>query len=97
MRFEWDPDKAARNLAKHGLSFEQASELFILGGDFLEIFDEAHSMEEERFIAIGPTHAGVILLVYTEGEEDTLRIISARFATRREVALFREYVDGDVK
>lgn len=57
--------------------------------DFLEIFDEAHSVTEERFIAIGPIGDGVVLVVYTEVEEDTMRIISARMATNRERTLYR--------
>ncbi len=61
VRFEWDPDKADANLTKHGVSFEQASELFMSGVDFLEIFDEAHSVVEERFLAIGPIRSGVVL------------------------------------
>lgn len=84
MRFEWDPKKDESNHAKHGVTFEQASALFTSGVDFLEIYDEAHSMVEERFIAIGPIQEGVVLVVYTEVEEDTVRIISARVATSRE-------------
>ena len=83
MRFEWDPDKADANLTKHGVSFEQASELFTSGVDFLEIFDEAHSVVEERFLAIGPIRTGVVLVVWTEVEEDTVRIIRRTAASRR--------------
>jgi uncharacterized DUF497 family protein len=89
VRIEWDPDKAAANLAKHGVSFEQASELFTSGVDFLEIFDEAHSLVEERFWAIGRIRRGLVVVVYTEIDEDTVRIISARMATARERALYR--------
>lgn len=88
MRFAWDPAKAEGNENKHGISFEQACALFTSGADFLEIFDEAHSTEEERIIAIGPIPEGVVLVVYTEVEEDTVRIISARMATKREEALY---------
>ncbi len=45
MRFEWDPEKDKTNRAKHGLSFEEASELFEPGVDYLEIYDEEHSDE----------------------------------------------------
>ena len=54
VRFEWDPTKAEANRQKHGLSFHDAKELFTSGTDFLEIYDEEHSEEENRFIAIGP-------------------------------------------
>ena len=88
MRFEWDLDKAAVNLAKHGVSFEQASELFTSGVDFLEIFDETRSLVEERFWAIGRIRRGLVVVVYAEIDEDTVRIISVRMATARERALY---------
>ena len=93
VHFEWDPDKADANLTKHGVSFEQASELFTSGTDFLEIFDEAHSVVDERFLAIGPIRTGVVLVVWTEVEEDTVRIISARMANRREQALYQAHME----
>ena len=54
MRVEWDEAKNLENRRKHDLSFEEARELFTSGVDYLEIFDEAHSDLEDRFIAIGP-------------------------------------------
>jgi uncharacterized DUF497 family protein len=54
------------------------------GVDYLEIFDDAHSADEERFIAIGPITRGVVLVVWTEQDEDCVRMISARMATKRE-------------
>ncbi len=95
MRFEWDPAKDAANEAKHGLGFEEASELFANGGDYLEILDDPHSVEEERFIAIGPIRRGIVLVVWTERDGDTVRIISARFASRREIGLFHEYMESE--
>jgi uncharacterized protein len=50
----WDDAKNAANLKKHGISLEEASVLFTAGGDYYEIFDEEHSDDEDRFIAIGP-------------------------------------------
>ena len=58
MLFEWDPNKNKVNREKHGLSFDEVKELFTSGTDFLEIYDEEHSDEEDRFIAIGPIAAG---------------------------------------
>lgn len=84
----WDEAKNLANRKKHGLSFEEARELFTSGVDYLEIFDESHSEEEDRFTAIGPIRQGVILVVWMDREEDELRIISARRATRRERSLF---------
>lgn len=76
------------------MSFEQASTLFERGDEYLEIFDEAHSYDEDRFIAIGPISRGIVLVIYTEQEEDIVRIISARFATKREAEMYRSYVGG---
>ncbi|HKE13680.1 MAG TPA: BrnT family toxin [Kofleriaceae bacterium] len=52
--FDWDPTKDEANRRRHGLSFDDAKELFASANDYLELFDESHSDEEERFIAIGP-------------------------------------------
>lgn len=84
----WDPAKNLSNQEKHGVSFEEASELFSTGKDYLEIFDDAHSLDEDRFLAIGPIKRGLVLVVHTEQDEDTIRIISARWATKRERELF---------
>jgi putative transcriptional regulator len=64
-----------------------AKELFISKLDFLELYDGEHSQLEERFIAIGPIRRGLVLVVYTERSEETVRIISARWATKDERAL----------
>lgn len=95
MRVVWDEAKNLSNQKKHGVSFEEARTLFDQGHDYLEIFDEAHSDQEDRFIAVGPIEQGLVLVVYTtRDEEDTLRIISARWATKREKGLFRNHFKG---
>ena len=91
VQFEWDEDKNLTNQTKHGISFEEAQQLFLSDTDYLEIFDEAHSDHEDRFIAIGPVARGVIMVVFTERDEDVVRIISARPATKREQEMFRRY------
>ena len=91
MGVTWDPAKNAANRRTHGISFEEASELFTSGVDYLELFDAAHSETEDRFIAIGPIQRGLVLVVLTEQDEDTIRIISARWATKREQADFVSY------
>jgi len=91
MRCEWDPAKDAANRAKHGLSFEEASELFKTDTDYLEIYDEEHSDEEDRFIAIGPIRRGVIVVAYTERDDNVVRIVSARMATSRERQRLEEF------
>lgn len=93
MRFEWDDAKDLLNQEKHGISFGEARRLFESGVDYLEIFDTEHSDSEDRFIAIGPIEQGIVVIVYTEREEDTIRIIGARWANTREQALYRSYMD----
>ncbi|HWZ88944.1 MAG TPA: BrnT family toxin [Polyangiaceae bacterium] len=58
MRFEWDPDKAARNERVHGVSFEEASEVFATDAPVLEVYDVEHSETEDRFKSIGPIRRG---------------------------------------
>jgi uncharacterized DUF497 family protein len=93
VKFRWDRDKEQRNVRKHGVSFREAKELFTSGADYFELYDGAHSDLEERFIAIGPVRRGLLLVVYTERSEDVLRIISARWASKKERALYLEYVE----
>jgi uncharacterized DUF497 family protein len=93
-RFEWDPAKDSANRRRHGVSFEEAKELFTSGVEYLEIFDDQHSQDEDRFVAIGPIARGVILVAHTERHEGVLRIISARRATGAEGRLFWKHVEG---
>lgn len=88
---QWDATKARRNLQKYGVSFEEAKELLTSTLDFLEIYDDDHSEQEDRFFAIGPIRRGLILVVYTQRHEATIRIISARWATPNEKRLYRHY------
>lgn len=90
---EWDERKNGENQRKHGLSFEEAQELFASGVDYLEIFDELHSESEDRFIAIGPIAGGLVLVVWTDRDDEVIRIISARWATERERALYHTYLE----
>ena len=87
MEFEWDQNKAAHNLAKHGVSFEEAATLF---GDPLAItfFDPDHSNDEDRFLTFGYASNGVLLVVSHTDRGDATRIISARRATRRERKIY---------
>jgi hypothetical protein len=94
MRFDWDPAKAAANLRKHGVSFEEARSLFTSGADYLELYDTAHSEDEDRFLAIGPVARGVLCVVFVERGEETIRILGARRATAREETLFDRRMRG---
>lgn len=93
MRFEWDDAKDLLNREKHGISLEEARRLFESGVDYLEIFDSEHSEFEDRFIAIGPIEQRLVVVVYTEREEDIIRIIGARWANTREQSLYRSHMD----
>lgn len=93
VKVAWDEAKDLANQRKHGISFEEAEELFTSGSDYLEIFDEAHSGFEDRFIAIGPITRGLVLIAWTARDDDTIRIISARWATQREQTLYHSYMD----
>jgi uncharacterized DUF497 family protein len=92
VKVSWDDAKNLANQRNHGVTFEEASELFRSGADYLEIFDDAHSVIEDRFIAIGPIRRGLVLVIRTERDEETIRIISARWATKHEQALYRSYL-----
>jgi len=89
--FGWDPRKAKNNLAKHGVSFEDAKEVF--DDDLFLVFaDPDHSSEESRFIIMGESKRGRLLVVaYTE-RSDEIRIISAREATRQEQKFYAEEI-----
>lgn len=93
MKFWWDDAKNLTNQRNHGISFDEASELFRSGVDYLEIFDDAHSVIEDRFIAIGPIRRGVVLVVWTEQDDEAIRMISARWATKREQVLYRSHLE----
>lgn len=89
MRFAWDEKKAAGNLVKHGISFEEAVTVF---GDPLSdtLPDPDHSLTEHRFIIIGSAESGKILVVAHTDDGKFARIISAREATRGERRSYEE-------
>lgn len=80
--YEWDPAKARENLRKHGVDFADAA-LVLEDDDGLTVADEA-STSEERFITLGMDPLGRVLVVVYTLRADTVRLISARKATRRE-------------
>ena len=81
MQFEWNPEKAEANLIKHNVDFTEAETVF--GDPLARIFDdEEHSIEEKRELIIGHSTQNRLLMVsFTERENDTIRIISARLTT----------------
>jgi uncharacterized protein len=83
LTFSWDERKASANLRRHGIRFEEAATVFIdpVGRAY---DDPDHSAYEARFLLVGHSLAGRILLVVHAEKDDTIRIISARRATPRE-------------
>ncbi|HMS01105.1 MAG TPA: BrnT family toxin [Anaerolineales bacterium] len=94
MKFERDPAKAASNMRKHGVTFEEAITVF--KDPLAFIFDDtAHSEHEHREIIIGLSAVRrMILVCFVERHEDTVRIVSARPATRQEIKDYEENVNN---
>ena len=83
MRFDWNKNKAASNLFKHKVSFEEAATVF--GNPLSDTFDDPdHSADEQRFLIIGHSEKGRLLFVSHTDDGETVRIISAREPTRTE-------------
>jgi hypothetical protein len=87
--FEWNARKAAGNLRKHGVSFDEAASVFFdplsATGD-----DPDHSLEERRFVTFGVSSSRRLLVVAHEDRDDVTRIVTAREATRAERKLYEE-------
>jgi len=83
LKFKWNPNKAKKNIAKHGVSFDEAATVF---SDPLSMTydDPDHSYGENRYIIIGLSAFGKLLFVSHVETNDTIRIISARQLTRKE-------------
>jgi uncharacterized protein len=89
MKFEWDGNKAVGNFAKHGVLFEEAKTVF---DDplYVDFYDPDHSDDEERYLVVGESDRGRLLIVsYTE-RKSSVRIISAREVTRLEREAYEE-------
>ena len=95
MIFEWDEHKNILNQERHDVSFEEAQAVFDPRINALEIYDQLHSVSEERFITIGPIRRGLVLVVWTERDEDVVRIISARWATKNEAERYRVEMENE--
>lgn len=89
MDFEWDPQKAEVNHTKHAVSFEEATTVF---GDplSLTITDPDHSGDEQRYILLGQSYSGRLVVVIHTQRGAGIRIIGARLATRRERRSYEE-------
>jgi uncharacterized DUF497 family protein len=89
MEFDWDPNKATSNLRRHNVSFGEAATIF---SDPLSttVPDPDHSLAEDRFITVGLSHCGRLLMVAHTEWGDCIRIISARELTRTERVQYEE-------
>ncbi|MBE9125565.1 MULTISPECIES: BrnT family toxin [unclassified Coleofasciculus] len=87
MTYQWDGDKAATNLRKHGIDFADAVSVF---ADDLAITIPDERFDEERFITVGIDAFGRVLVVVYTWRGDEIRVISARKATRRERKQYQE-------
>ena len=94
LNFQWDENKARTNLAKHGVGFEEAATVF---GDplSLTIPDPAHSQNEDRFVILGTSHNGKLLVVVHTERGESIRFISARRASRQERKKYEESTQQD--
>ena len=89
MELEWDADKAAQNLNKHGVAFEDAKLVFYDSGR-IETYDGREGYGEDRWATIGLAYYAVLYVVYTVRHEDTVRLIFARKANAEERKQYRE-------
>lgn len=89
MEFDWNPDKAALNFEKHGISFQEAATVF---NDPLSMTfpDPDHSIGESRYVIIGLSRFGELLVIAHTDREEKVRIISARKATRQEKRFYEQ-------
>lgn len=90
MRFEWDPGKNAANIRDHGIALADAIRIF--DGPTLERIDQRLDYGEERIIGIGLVENRVVTVVFTEPNQDLIRMISARKATTHEREAFAQYL-----
>lgn len=91
MRFEWDEHKNQVNLAKHGFDFVDVHLVFNI--PMVVELDESENYGEDRYIGIGLLQGRVVVVVYTEPDEQTIRIISLRKALSYERRYYEQYVE----
>ena len=89
MDYEWDQEKAASNLEKHEVSFEEAATVF---SDplYVDFYDPDHSVDEHRYLIMGHSTAGRLLIVSYTDRDDLVRLISAREVTASERKAYEE-------
>ena len=91
MAFEWDPKKNISNVYKHGISFEEAKEIF--NGPVFTIKDDRKDYGESRFVSIGALGPAVVIVVVHADRRGQIRIVSARKANKSERRKYYEYLE----
>lgn len=89
MQFEWDENKAARNLLKHEVSFEEAKTVF-KDPLYVDFYDPDHSNEEDRYLIVGESNRGRLLILSYAQRRNSIRLISAREVTQAEREAYEE-------
>ncbi len=89
LRFEWDPAKAAANIRKHRVSFPEAATCFA-DPRSITVADPEHSRQEDRYVTIGLSFRGRLLVIVHTDRDETIRIISARRALAKERRHYEE-------
>ena len=90
MRFEWDEAKNEINIRKHGIDFADVKDMF--NHPMLTLLDDREDYGEERWVGVGWIQQLIGVVVYVERHEDTIRIISARKATKQEVRRYEQSI-----
>ena len=93
LQFEWDAEKAASNLQKHRVAFQESTTIFD-DPEFITVVDDEHSLDEDRYISIGMSNLGRLLMVAHTDRGGRIRIISAREATKREERFYVESTES---
>jgi uncharacterized protein len=94
LKFEWDPKKAATNVKKHGVTFEEASTAFA-DWDSITVPDPDHSIGEQRWYLLGVSERGILLVVCHTERRESFRIISAWKANRRQWKQYEEQFEEE--
>lgn len=93
MKFEWDTHKNRTNIAKHGFDFSDAVEIFDLP---MLIASETRGDYEQRFVGIGFLRQRIVVVVYAQQDDDTIRVISLRKALRHERERFGQFLRDEL-
>ena len=94
MRFEWDERKNESNLAKHGLDFADSPRIFCL--PMLVALDHRDDYDEDRWIGLGLLDSRTVVVVYTEPDAETIRVISLRKALTHERNEYEQYLKNEL-